>query len=61
MKTNELIQMLVTSGAIQVTPGGKVKVAPDRLSGHWVNNGHGWRRDQGDGGGDGDQDNGQDS
>ena len=58
MKTDELIRLLVASGAVRVTPGGKVEVKPERMSGHWVDRGRGWQRE---GGGADEQDTGQGS
>lgn len=58
MKTDELVRLLVTSGAVRVTPGGRVEVKPERMSGHWVDRGRGWQRE---GGGADEQDTGQDS
>lgn len=53
MNTNELVRMLVASGAVRVTPGGEVKLEPERMSGHWVDRGQGWQRDPADGDGGG--------
>ena len=47
MKTDELIRLMVASGAVRVTPGGRVKVEPERMSGHWVDRGQGWQREGG--------------
>jgi hypothetical protein len=58
MKTDELIRLLVASGAVKVTPGGKVTVEPSKMAGHWVDRGRGWQRE---GGGADEQDTGQDS
>lgn len=57
MKTDELIRLLVASGAVKVTPGGRVTVEPSKMAGHWTNDGrHGWQRDGG-----GQDEQGQDS
>lgn len=52
MKTDELIRLMMASGAVRVQ-GGKVKVEPERMSGHWVDRGRGWQRDPADGDGGG--------
>lgn len=55
MKTEELIKLMVASGAVKVQ-GGKVTVEPSKMAGRWTNDGrHGWRRGDpdGDGGGQG--------
>lgn len=57
MNTNDLIRLLVASGAVRVQ-GGKVKLEPERMSGHWVDRGRGWQRE---GGGADEQDTGQGS
>lgn len=46
MKTDELIRLMVASGAVRVQ-GGKVTVEPERMSGHWVDRGQGWQREGG--------------
>lgn len=57
MNTNELVRLLVASGAVKVQ-GDKVTVEPGKVAGRWINDGrHGWKRDPGYGGGhDGQQD-----
>ena len=47
MNTNELVRLLVASGAVRVQ-GGKVTVEPERMAGHWVDRGRGWQREGGD-------------
>ena len=47
MNTNELVRLLVASGAVRVQ-GGRVKVDLPKVTGHWTNDGrHGWQRDGG--------------
>ena len=53
MNTNEIIKLLVVSGALDVKTG---QVDAGKLAGHWTNDGrHGWQRD---GGGPGEQEQG---
>lgn len=56
MTTEQLVKLLVASGAVRIQ-GGKVTVTvtvdPERMSGHWVDRGRGWQRDPADGDGGG--------
>lgn len=52
MTNEQIIKLLVASGAVRVQ-GGKVKLEPERMSGHWVDRGQGWQRDPADGDGGG--------
>ena len=58
MNTNELVRLMVASGAVRVTPEGRVTVDAGKLTGHWVDRGRGWQRE---GGGADEQDTGQGS
>ena len=48
MTNEQIVKLLVASGAVRVTPEGKVEVKPERMSGHWVDRGRGWQREGGD-------------
>ena len=58
MTNEQIVKLLVASGAVKVTPGGRVTVDAGKLTGHWVDRGRGWQRE---GGGADEQDTGQGS
>lgn len=60
MTNEQLVKLLVASGVVKVTPGGRVKVDAGKLAGHWVDRGRGWQREPADGDGGGRHE-GQDS
>lgn len=47
MTNEQIVKLLVASGAVRVQ-GGKVKVEPSKMAGHWVDRGRGWQREGGD-------------
>lgn len=46
MTNEQIVKLLVASGAVRVQDG-KVKLEPERMSGHWVDRGQGWQREGG--------------